>query len=146
MVNFLVKKTLDEMIEQAKNNLESLTPKISKSKVSQINTQLSLFEFDPALWEKKLGGLKLSGDGHGTHFIINPTEEILIDDISSSDSNKTTEQSSRLEKALLGFTNTMYNDSNPPIIARFRDYLEDGECIDRISESIFFYTTRIQYC
>lgn len=32
----------------------------------------------------------------------------------------------------------MYSDSNPPIIARFRDYLEDGECIDRISESIFF--------
>ncbi|WP_139818918.1 hypothetical protein, partial [Salmonella enterica] len=69
--------------------------------------------------------LKLSGDGHGTHFIITPTEEILIDDISTSDSNKTTEQSSRLEKALLGFTNTMYSDSNPPIIARFRDYLED---------------------
>ncbi|EFH9715235.1 ATP-binding protein, partial [Escherichia coli] len=89
-------------------------------------------------WEKKLGGLRLSGDGHGTHFIIMPTEEILIDDISTSDSNKTSEQSSRLEKALLGFTNTMYSDSNPPIIARFRDYLEDGECIDRISESIFF--------
>ncbi|WP_449260705.1 ATP-binding protein [Escherichia coli] len=132
------KKTLDEMIEQARNNLDSLSHKISKSKVSQINTQLSSFEFDPILWEKKLGGLRLSGDGHGTHFIIMPTEEILIDDISTSDSNKTSEQSSRLEKALLGFTNTMYSDSNPPIIARFRDYLEDGECIDRISESIFF--------
>lgn len=88
---------------------------------------------------KKLGGLRLSGGGHGTHFIIMPTEEILIDDISTSDSNKTSEQSSRLEKALLGFTNTMYSDSNPPIIARFRDYLEDGECIDRISESIFLH-------
>ena len=126
------------MIEQARNNLDSLSHKISKSKVSQINTQLSSFEFDTILWEKKLGGLRLSGDGHGTHFIIMPTEEILIDDISTSDSNKTSEQSSRLEKALLGFTNTMYSDSNPPIIARFRDYLEDGECIDRISESIFF--------
>ncbi len=86
------------MIEQARNNLDSLSHKISKSKVSQINTQLSSFEFDPILWEKKLGGLRLSGDGHGTHFIIMPTEEILIDDISTSDSNKTSEQSSRLEK------------------------------------------------
>lgn len=34
------------MIEQARNNLDSLSHKISKSKVSQINTQLSSFEFD----------------------------------------------------------------------------------------------------
>lgn len=40
------------MIEQARNNLDSLSHKISKSKVSQINTQLSSFEFDPILWEK----------------------------------------------------------------------------------------------
>ncbi|ECK4914307.1 ATP-binding protein, partial [Salmonella enterica] len=40
----LSKKILDEMLEQAKNNLDSLSHKISKSKLSQINTQLSFFE------------------------------------------------------------------------------------------------------
>ena len=44
-----------------------------------------------------------------------------------------------MTKALIGFSNTMTpHTQKPPIIARFRDHLEDGQSIERIGESSFF--------
>lgn len=136
--NNLTKEKILEMIKRCKDNVNSLSYKISKNNLLKIQKQLDSFNYDPAYWEDYLGGLTIKGEGHGTHFIITPTDEILEDDIAQSDHDSPLDQSSRLEKALLGFTNTMYNDSQPPIIARFRDHMEDGQYVDRISESIFF--------
>ncbi len=147
--NNLSKDQVNNLLVQAKNNVFSLKGKISKNKIESICTQIDSLDYDPEYWTNALTGLdkeldlnrdnlRVDGDRFGTHFIISPVDEILEDEIAQFETQKTTEQASRLEKALLGFTNTMYSDAKPPIIARFRDHTLEGECIDRISESIFF--------
>lgn len=146
------------LLSQAKNNVKSLSNKISETKIDAVIKQIDTFEFNPELWYQNLKKidkdidtqlrklnnahedrkLYLDNDGSGTHFIISPVDEILNDEVEGDSTAKTTEQASRLEKALLGFTNTMDKDNKPPIVARFRDHTNDGYVIDRISESIFF--------
>lgn len=135
---YLSEDELKSMLDNSIKNIVNLKDKISTEKSEQIIEMIKSFKFDPVYWDKILGGLSVSGNGHGTQFIISPVEEIIADDIDKSDSNRQTDQSSRLEKALLGFTNTMYSTGKPPIIARFRDHTLEGECIDRIGESVFF--------
>lgn len=135
---YLSEKKLNIMLEKSIDNIISLKDKISQKKADDIIELIKSFQFDPVYWNKTLGGLSLSGNGYGTHFIISPVEDVITDDIDKTDSNRQTDQSSRLEKALLGFTNTMYSSAKPPIIARFRDHTLEGECIDRIGESVFF--------
>jgi signal transduction histidine kinase len=134
----LTKVQFDGLLSQSKENVASLAGKISRNKIESICDQIDAIDFDPEFWTKALGGLHLDEDGFGTHFVISPVDEILSEEIASDDFALTTDRSSRLEKALLGFTNTMYSDSKPPIIAAFRDHTLQGECIDRIGESIFF--------
>lgn len=134
------------MLNEAKANVESLRGKISSKKITAILEQIDQFDFDPIHWDKLLkqirsdeeSDLHLTDNGYGTHFIISPVNEVLEDDIEQTETNRRTDQASRLEKALLGFTNTMYSDAKPPILARFRDHTLDGELIDRISENVFF--------
>ena len=146
------------LLSQAKDNVKSLNNKISQDKIDSVLHQIDSFEFNPEVWYKNLKKLDhdvdiqlksidnsaekrklyLNEDGFGTHFIISPVDEILNEEVEGDSSAKRTEQASRLEKALLGFTNTMDKANKPPIIARFRDHTNDGYVIDRISESIFF--------
>lgn len=134
-----------ELIE----HVQSLKGKISNEKIKLVTSQVEGFSFAPEKWMDILNqldeqldlprdNLRLDQKGHGTHFVISPVDEILGEEIEEVASNRATEKSSRLEKALLGFTNTMYSGAQPPIIARFRDHTLEGECIDRISESIFY--------
>ncbi len=145
----LSKKNVDQLIVEALANIDSLVSKISKNKIDTLITQVKKFDFDPEFWSKELNnldqglGLKrdhlsLNENRTGTHFIIAPVDEILVEEIESVATKKRTDQASRLEKALLGFTNTMYENSHPPIVARFRDHTLQGEVVDRISESVFF--------
>lgn len=147
------------LLSQAKENVSSLSHKISQDKINSVIHQIDSFEFNPEVWYRNLKVLDskvdkqlkseldtepaarklyLDDDGVGTHFIISPVDEILNDEVEGDLTAKATEQASRLEKALLGFTNTMDENNNPPIVARFRDHTKDGSVIDRISESIFF--------
>lgn len=147
-----------DLLSQAKDNVKSLNHKISKEKIDSVIHQIDSFEFNPEVWytnlkkmdkdidaqirndddTKEIRKLYLDEDGFGTHFVISPVDEILNEEVEGDKSAKRTEQASRLEKALLGFTNTMDKANQPPIIARFRDHTDDGYVIDRISESIFF--------
>jgi signal transduction histidine kinase len=147
--NNLTKAQVESLLKEAKANVRSLGNKISRQKIDSVCTQIKQFDFDPEFWASKLNQLdgelnlkrdhlRLDDKGFGTHFIISPVDEILEDEIQGADTRKRTDQASRLEKALLGFTNTMYEGSTAPIIARFRDHTMEGECIDRISEAKFF--------
>ncbi|WHQ75053.1 ATP-binding protein [Pantoea sp. Lij88] len=146
---FLYKVHVENLIQEAKENVLNLNGKISQKKIDLIISQLEQFNYDPEFWDANLNSLddnlnlkrdhlSLKGNRGGTHFIITPVDEILADDIETLNTTRRTDQSSRLEKSLLGFTNTMYENSHPPIMARFRDHTLHGECIDRISESVFF--------
>lgn len=146
---FLYKSHVEKLIQEAKENVLNLKGKISQKKIDLIISQLEQFNYDPEFWDASLNSLddnlnlkrdhlSLKGNRGGTHFIITPVDEILADDIETLNTTRRTDQSSRLEKSLLGFTNTMYENSHPPIMARFRDHTLHGECIDRISESVFY--------
>lgn len=76
--------------------------------------------------------LSLSGQGYGTHFIVLPVAPELDDDIDGG-SDKS---SSKLERSLLGFSNTMELDQLV-IATEFRDHTVDGT-LSRIGLSSFF--------
>lgn len=145
----LQKVHIDNLLNEALANIDALKRKISQKKIDSLIAQVSMFDYDPEYWTNNLNnqdnnlGLKrehlsLDGERGGTHFIIAPVDDVLNDDIEGFATARRTDQISRLQKSLLGFTNTMYENSHPPIIARFRDHTLHGECIDRISESVFF--------
>ncbi|ALM92432.1 ATP-binding protein [Alteromonas stellipolaris] len=146
------------LLSQAKDNVKTLNNKISQDKIDAVVHQIDSFEFNPEVWYRNLKAfdakvddqlksdgitstrkLYLDEDGFGTHFVISPVDEILNEEVEGDlAARAATDQASRLEKALLGFTNTMDKDNKPPILARFRDHTADGSVVDRISESIFF--------
>lgn len=110
----------EEMKKEAIDHVSSLSDKISKAKIEQVVSQISGFEFDPEVWTEKLNyldkrldlsreHLRLDEQGCGTHFIISPVDEILGEEVEEIASTRSTDTASRLDKALLGFTNTNPN-------------------------------------
>lgn len=77
--------------------------------------------------------LSLTGDGHGTHFIVAQVDPILDADIDS----KGTWGSSAFERLLLGFGNTLAGD-DAEFVAEFRDHHADGRSDELIGAKSFF--------
>lgn len=147
----LTKEDVQILLNDSKENVQSLSKKLSTEQIQDVCDQIDEFKYDPPTWTTRLnkldeklglelerGYLRLDENGYGTHFIISPINEILPDEIEQVEKKIGADHASRLQKALLGFTNTMQEEVKPPIIARFRDHTLEGECIDRIGESIFF--------
>ena len=128
-------KDIRSLVEEAEEWLNRHSGKIGKFQVERIRKQMSSFDVDPRDIDSYLGPPSLTGDGSGTHFFIKPADPILQDDIDSREPDK----ASRIEKHLLGFTNTMTpNFKTPPIIARFRDRPDEGSPIELIGDKAFF--------
>lgn len=90
--------------------------------------------------DKYLIGPSLKDNGHGTHFIICPADEMLDNSIDGDDSTKFRDKETPLRKALFGFTNTMFPESPKPVIkTSFRDHKSD-EYFDDIIASNEFWT------
>lgn len=125
------------MVDEATTNLSSLRARTDASKVDEILGDLALFDIDPAALAPALvKGPDLRGDGHGTHFYITPTHDALALDI---DSGSEREKATPMEKALLGFSNTMVpGHVPPPMTTRFRDHGKNGLWRDLIAEDQFF--------
>lgn len=136
------KSDIDSLIDVLKANLVSIRKKLPSADLSYIENILSNFNVDPLQWEQKLekfdsNSPTLLNLKHGTHFFVGNVDDVFNEDIEPI-ASKRAEKSSRLEKALLGFTNTMYADTKPPIITKFRDHLLDGECKERLGDDEFF--------
>jgi len=117
---------------QCIGNLERI---IGSGKLQNLIQDIEKFTADPIEIDKYLGTPSLSGSGHGTHFIILPASEMLAMDIDEW----TEVKASSLQKALLGFTNTMTpNHASPVIETAFRDHKTDESSNDLISEGVFF--------
>ena len=128
-------KDVRSLVEDAEEWLTKQSGKIGKYQVERIRKQMSNFDVDPRDIYTYLGQPSLAGDGCGTHFFIKPVDLILQDDIDNREADK----ASRIEKHLLGFTNTMTPDFKPPpIIARFRDRPDEGSPIELIGDRAFF--------
>ena len=96
---------------------------------------LDQFDFDERLM-MDLGGRTLSGQGQGTQFYIQPTDETLELDIDGTGDYDTAPP---LLKMLIGFTNTMTPGYRKPVIkTAFRDHKAPALFEDLIEEQHFF--------
>jgi signal transduction histidine kinase len=108
---------------------------LTKEKRAQFESDFEKISFSLQEVDTYVPHMSIADEGHGTHFIIAPASQLLDADIEKS----TAEEASSLEKALLGFTNTMTPDHiSPDIETAFRDHKENGSESDMIGEREFF--------
>jgi len=109
---------------------------VSPKQKNLILEDLGKFDIDPKRYDGYLLGSALSGNGHGTHFYILPASEILESDLAQDENSN---NASRMQKTLLGFTNTMSpNHPTPPIKTVFRDHTTP-EAWDDVIETLEFF-------
>ena len=124
------------MIKEFATTVDKLSDRISTSMLEELQANLDAFDVDPKMLLEELGEPSFSGTGTGTHFFIQPVDEILQDDL---DDRQDVGKATKFEKHLFGFTNTMTPEfSRPPIIARFRDYPDEGAPNELIGDAAFF--------
>ncbi|WP_425883740.1 ATP-binding protein [Parabacteroides sp. ASD2025] len=133
------------LIQELKNELifsiEKLIKdnRIDKEKGFSLKQEIEGFNAIPETIEKTLPNpfLSLLNNGYGTHFYISPVDEMLDNDI---DGEPNSTDATKIEKMLVGFTNTMTpNHPKPLIDLAFRDYKsDDGTYKDIINKDYFF--------
>lgn len=132
------RKDVGELVEQVKKNLYMLKSEIDPFAFEKLLQDLDLVRnlapdrLDASLNHDRSDPLTLGGNGYGTHFIVLPVAPELDDDIDGG-SDK---ESSKLERNLLGFSNTM-DTTNLVIKTEFRDR-HLGDVDNLIGPSSFF--------
>ena len=127
---------VQEMVAKARDNLENLSSRIDEKVAKTIREDMDAFKVDPRDATTYLGQPSFDVNGSGTHFYIQPADEIIQEDIDNRDEST---KATRFEKNLIGFTNTMTPDfRKPKIITRFRDHVDEGEALERVGEKAFF--------
>ncbi|KWS20300.1 hypothetical protein AL064_20475 [Pseudomonas syringae pv. syringae] len=127
-----------KLISKVEDNLQILEPEISIDAYKMLCDDLERTKLigpdnlDKMLNENRDSPLSLSGEGYGTHFIVLPVAPELDDDIDGGADS----ESSKLERNLLGFSNTMATD-DPVIKTEFRDH-KTGDIFERIGPKSFF--------
>ncbi|MEA2433891.1 MAG: hypothetical protein QOG54_1348 [Actinomycetota bacterium] len=129
---------VDRLINQLTKTLDNLRPAVSPQLNSRIRNQLESFSLNPREADLQYPGPPLSERGTGTHFYIKPTDESLRDQLSDLGSD----QGSRLQRMLIGFTNTMTpNHATPPVRTHFWHQRSSDDVVDLIEEREFFTPT-----
>jgi signal transduction histidine kinase len=127
---------VSQMVDKARACVASLSGRIAKETEQQLLADMDSFEVDPKDASSYLGEPSFQGVGTGTHFYIQPADRIIEDDI---DTRESEDKPTRIEKNLIGFTNTMSpNFKEPKIKTSFRDYVDEGEPQERVGEKSFF--------
>jgi signal transduction histidine kinase len=132
------REDINVLVDRVSENLNSLKSQIAPNAYQQLHADLEKARLigpdslDKTLNKDRDDQLSLSNGGHGTHFIVLPVAPELDDDIDGG----ADKESSKLERNLLGFSNTMATDK-PVIKTEFRDHhLDDIE--SRIGPKSFF--------
>lgn len=145
-----IKEMSNEIIE----NLDKLESKVSNEIYNIIKNDLDAFAFSPDVlfinlqsitsknWEKsnihnegRIDNKKtpiLDGFNHGTHFVIMPCDPALELDI-KKDENNTTE----LQKILVGFANSLNDQSEQLMATKFRIHTGTTEPEELIEDGFF---------
>ena len=125
-----------EMVEAVRENVRKLGPLLDAARAKQLDDELVAFAVDPRRLDGILGGPSLRGEGHGTHFYIAPTSDLLEADIDGSPDD---DPAPPLIKSLIGFTNTMVPDhAVPRLRTGFRDHRTRETYRDLIADREFF--------
>lgn len=133
------------MADQAKAALHSLTTTIPRDRIIQIERSLDQFVSDPRRIDAffTTGGaatpaeepLSLRGLGSGTHFLIQPADSFLAEEIDRDAKGG----DPVFTKFIVGFAHAMAPDSPPPkVVTRFRDWKTIEASDELISGSNFF--------
>ena len=125
-----------EMVTEFRFGAERLRERIGREKYERINRELDQFRVNPQEIDGYLRAPTLRESGFGTHFIVVPASDLLVDDI---DEDPTVDKAAPLTKALLGFVNTMSTGEREPAIrTAFRDHRSDTDCEELIAAKRFF--------
>ena len=112
---------LSSLVAAVRTNLEQLSGRLDSSAVSKIERQLDQCSFDVAALQGRFRSAALGGSATGTQFYIQPTDPMLA---IALDTKPKQRRIGDLQKALMGFTNTMMSDHpEVPITTAFRDHL-----------------------
>ena len=122
------------MVEQFQTTCASLTAGDMSALRERLVDELSRFVVDPGEVDEYEPSLSLR-DYSGTHFIIQPSSDLLPEDIEGDPS---TDKAPPLKKALLGFSNTMAPGTSSVINTAFRDHKADDDTEDLIAAEEFF--------
>lgn len=126
---------VDDLIEQVRNNLASLSQKAEKAQVDRINKHISDFQVDPRDLDEFLGGLSLNENQPGTHFYVAPADDGIALEVERERNQGTKD----FTKFLLGFSNDVFREvPPPPIETAFRYWPSDSTYDDLIGEGEFF--------
>lgn len=132
------KENIDEMKSEMIKSIAELVEKedITEEEGSMFIDEIGSFDIDPIQLDSTLPGLSLANSGSGTHFYITPVDETLIYDIDGQSGIK---DATKIEKMLVGFTNSMTPDHPGPVIeASFRDYrADDGTYFELLNKDHF---------
>ena len=126
---------IDDMVESFRRRHAHHREAIGEDRWQRIAKDLALFSVDPRDIDSYLRGPSLANQGHGTHFILMPASDRLVDDI---DGDPDLRKAPPLKKALLGFTNPLGDNRRPEIHTAFRDHKTDTYTDDLIGENEFF--------
>lgn len=127
------KHDLDGMIRLVRESLENFESRTDPGMLLGIREQLDQFDPSERHWTHQ-DERTLSGEGHGTQFFIQPTDDALELDIDSGG-----DTASPLLKMLIGFANTMTPGFEEPVIrTAFRDHKTPDLVEDLIDEQQFF--------
>lgn len=130
-INQMKKEITDSLVELVKSD------DITSVDALQITETVNSFNFSPKEINGNLvGNFNLSNDS-GTQFYISPIDETLNHDI---DGDRDSPDATKIEKMLVGFTNTMTPGHPRPLInLAFRDYRSnDGRYFDILDKEQFF--------
>ena len=128
------KADVSALVEQFQTTCIALATDDMGALRERLVDELSHFVVDPVEVDGYEPGLSLRDDS-GTHFIIQPSSDLLPDDI---DGDPSTGKAPPLTKALLGFSNTMAPGTSSVINTAFRDHRTDDDTEDLIAAEDFF--------
>ena len=136
-----------EMISEFRENAKQVGRHVERELLQTLVGELDQFDIDPQEIDSYLQEPSLGGNGSGTHFVIKPAAELLVDDIDGDPAASKTialKKATPLKKALLGFSNTMTPDSRSVFRTAFRDHKTDEIVDDLIGDDEFFTPEEFQ--
>ena len=123
--------------EQAILDVGKLRGRAADAELDRIISEIGAFDVDPTTVYSDIGWKTLDANGtQGTHFFIYPADRIIELDMREAEGNET---ASSLLKSLVGFSNTMTPDAEPPpLLTSFQDHRLDGTVDEVISPGSFW--------
>jgi hypothetical protein len=124
------KEAITDLTDSFRGTLHGLSRRVSRDVLARIEANVTRFVADPQRIDAFFNSgdaltpgeaaLTLRGGGGGTHFLIQPADDFLGDEI---DRDLRSDADPTFTKFLVGFSNTLVPDADPPrILTRFRDW------------------------